>query len=40
MQKDSNTQMSLFFTKSQKKTEMEIFAFCVLIFEQIKVQNC
>jgi hypothetical protein len=29
--------IELFFTKSQKKMKMEIFAFCVITFEQIRI---
>ena len=37
--KTTKTQKSLFFTKSQKKTEMEIFAFCTITIEQIEIWN-
>ena len=37
--KTQKTQMSLFL-QNHIKAEMEIFAFCVPTFEQIKIQNC
>ena len=37
--KTQKTQMCV-FVQNYKKTEMEIFAFCVIIHEPIKIQAC
>jgi hypothetical protein len=35
--KNAKNSIELFFTKSQKNPEMEIFGFCVITFEQIRI---